>query len=178
MSASGTPSDDELRAETERAALIFRIARWGVDIGGCRYGVVYGWDKDHLMESGATVTLCGLSSPEVIEDDAAVPSCARCLKIVERGLQSTPLDPVLADIAAGAVETMAKSGSVGIGNVPGDQAERLRAEIRRLMRARKLNVSTYVIGSSVFAHSTDVYYAIPEEVREAEIREALERIFG
>lgn len=176
MTTSGDAPMTDPETEAKRAEFAALIGTWGVDIGGRRFGVVYGWDRDHLMESGAIATLCGVQDPEVMEDISATPSCARCLQIVTRGLQSTPTNPRLEMIAGLAVDVLAKSAEVYVHNVPGDQADRLRATIRKLMRARKLNVATRFVGGTVFCWSSDVYYRIPAEQREAEIREALEFI--
>lgn len=147
-----------------------------IDVAGTPYRLTHvGGSAVHVSGLESNRTVCGLLDP-VDDDDADAPSCKRCLGIVTKPLASTQADDRIGLIASAALDALVEFGSARIVNVPGDQADRLRAALRVGLRRRRLTGNTAHFGDTVHVMSIEAYERIPEERRNEQIRLALERV--
>jgi hypothetical protein len=135
-----------------------------LEVGGRPYLLVLGAQRCHAVRTTddaaeghavfptwAPKTLCGLAWALKADPDgdphygwppAVAPSCARCTNALLVGATSSPLDdrvPAVAELIASSVR---EHGCAICGGVPGDQQERLREEVRRLLRGEGRRIRT------------------------------------
>lgn len=95
------------------------------------------------------------------------PSCRSCLRIASRGLSSRPPDDRIPLVAALAVQEVVETSFARVDGVPGDQAEALRAAIRKELRRHGLRGRTYLLRTTVFVSSDDAWDALSTSEQEA-----------
>lgn len=95
------------------------------------------------------------------------PSCRICLRVASARLASRPDDDRIPLVAALAVQEVVEYGETRVNEVPGDQAEPLRAAIRSELRRHNLRGRTHHFQETVFVISDDAYGALPQQQKDA-----------
>lgn len=95
------------------------------------------------------------------------PNCRTCLRVVSARLEPRPEDDRIPLIAALAVQEVVEHGETWVNEVPGDQADALRAAIRRELRRHNLRGRTHHLQETVYVISNDAYEALPQQQKDA-----------
>jgi hypothetical protein len=131
-------------------------------------------ELQHLLASRwAPRTLCGRRWDAMvwaeITDHQAVgyaPSCGSCLHLLRPLLSSPPPDPGLPLVVELATDLLLTWSQVFVENVPGDQTELLRQQMRAAARAQGVRCTTCTRPNGVLVDSEDAWNALPQPVRD------------
>lgn len=95
------------------------------------------------------------------------PTCRTCLRVASAFLASRPDDDRIPLVAALAVQEVVEYGETRVNEVPGDQAEPLRAVIRSELRRHHLRGRTHHFAETVIVISDDAYDTLPQQQKDA-----------
>lgn len=84
---------------------------------------------------GQRKTLCGREWTYPAEHDA-IPSCRRCLALMDRLFPAPPRDPSTDLVASLVVDALEEHGVAEVVGVPGDQMAELRRTVRKAIKSR------------------------------------------
>jgi hypothetical protein len=127
------------------------------------------YDMASIVDPGwAETTLCGCdwivmeADRDGDEDEAAacVPSCRRCLALVDRLFPASVLDDRFPLVVQVVTDTVLELGHAELCGVPGDQQAALRAQVRSAVRKRTgYGLRSYVHESMVIFACDPIYQA-------------------
>ncbi|MDT5029762.1 MAG: hypothetical protein QOE61_6923 [Micromonosporaceae bacterium] len=107
------------------------------------------------------------------EDPEFVPTCKRCLTILDRMFPPPPVHPQLRVITRVATDSVAEHGYAEVHGVPGDQQTELRRQIRALVRKETGHSCQTLVHESMVVVMCD---PIAQLHREEHLREAAQRM--
>lgn len=102
-------------------------------------------EHHHLWSGWSSRTVCGREWVTFADPHghplegfgpAVAPTCRSCLGTIGRRLQTTSEDDRIPRLAAAMADSVVTYGSAQCNGVPGDQADRLRSSVKRLLAGR------------------------------------------
>jgi hypothetical protein len=107
------------------------------------------------------------------EDPEFVPTCKRCLAVLDRMFPPPAVHPQLSVIVRVAADSVAEYGYAEVHGVPGDQQTELRRQIRALVRKETAHSCQTLVHESMVVVMCD---PLAQLHREEHLREAAQRL--